>query len=84
MKDKNVLCCKMRTVKRYQIIERKVTLRCKKILKIEIEGFLLGEKDIDSVNIRTDPGAALRLGKIHAFDQISGPQPFWCQGPVLL
>lgn len=46
MKDKNVLCCKMRTVKRYQIIERKVTLRCKKILKIEIEGFLLGKKTL--------------------------------------
>lgn len=56
----------MRIVKRYWIIEREVTPGYKKrVPGIEIEG-CLWEKDIDSVNLRADWGAALRPCRIHA------------------
>lgn len=58
--------CVMRIVKRYWIIEREVTPGYKKrVPGIEIEG-CLWEKDIDSVNLRADWGAALRPCRIHA------------------
>lgn len=38
MKGKNVLCYRMRIVKRYWINERKVTLGYKRVPGIEIEG----------------------------------------------
>ena len=66
MKGKNVLCYEMRKVKRYWIIERNVTLGYKRrVPGIETEG-CLWDKDIDSVNIMTDWGAALRPFGIRA------------------